>query len=205
MQGKLLLALQNEVGLVIHTKPHLPLTGRKMTATRADHDLERFEKSCLEFLRLYLSMKALVEVDERGAYLSKPKKSAESKQLTREDILKAVLRHHPGKCPEGAVPQGLPQEIRAHASEMNAESLAECYRLDHAVELVSEQKITRLELISMHLCSYRNILELELSDQPELTQRFVLLVNKVFTDLLNRLYGTSGKSPVSIAIIHVYG
>ena len=176
---------------------------KKMTASRADHDLEQFEKNCLEFLRLYLSMKPLVEVDERGVYLSKPKKSVESKQLTKEGIIEAVLRHRPDPktCPEGVVPQGLPEELRAHASEMTAESLTEYYQVDQAVQMVSDKRLTRLELISLHLRSYKNILELELSDQPELNRRFVRIVNKVFTDLLSRLYNTiSGKCPVSIKI-----
>lgn len=170
-----------------------------MTAMDMDKDLEHFEKHCLEFLRVYFSMKTTAELGERGAFLSKPKQSTSGSRLSTEEVIVAVLQHHPGpgRQLEGVVPAGLPQEVRERASEMTAESLAECYNLDRAVKLVEERELTRLELVSMHLRSYRNVLDLELSDQSPLRSRFMCLLNRVFTYLLDRVYIARGdNSPV---------
>ena len=175
-----------------------------MTAS-ADRDLEQFERNCLEFLRSFLSMKTGSVVDEKGAYPSKPKRAVGSNTtvLTREQTIAAVLQHRPRRPPEGVVPPGLPEEVRARASDMNAESLATCYPLDHTEELVSNHTLTRLEVIQMHLCSYRNILELELSDLPDLHSRFVRFFNRVFTELMDRLY--PGRKPAQSPVSEMCG
>ena len=62
------------------------------------------------------------------------------------------------------------------------------YPLDHTEELVSNQTLIKLVVIQMYLCSYRIVLELELSDLPDLHSQLVRPFNRVFTELMDHLY-----------------
>lgn len=174
--------------------------------SQADLNLEQFESNCLNFLRLYLSMKTRSSLGERGAYLSKAKPKAED-ELSSEDIARELLQHYPVEHPAGVVPPGLPEELLANAPDMNAQLLASQYDVDRAVKLVSENKLSRLQVISLHLHSYKNILELELSDIPHLRARFEHLFARVFTELLDSLFPKRGldESVVSDNCVLMWG
>jgi hypothetical protein len=164
-----------------------------------DDDDESFKALCLELLKAYLSLQESAEdlVEERGG--GPPKDKQENKPDANHVGLMGQLSQHQPAQADNIVPDRLPEPLRNHPEDIKPQDIKGLYDIDTGVRQVEQGNLSALDLISLHLRSYRNILEIELGDLQLFRQRILHYLNEVFTETLDRCFNdrTSNNHMVS--------
>lgn len=148
-----------------------------------------FSEFCSQLLKTYLSLSshASGSVEERGGGKIK-REEAESLNPDHKDLAQTLLTHQPNQPEPNRVPQRLPEALRNNREEIKQDDLIRLYDIDTSMEQVEEGHLSTLDLITLHLRSYRNILEVQLSDVSELRHRFINYFSFIFIHLMDRCF-----------------
>lgn len=92
------------------------------------------------------------------------------------------------------VPVELPAELRDNMSQVDLEDLKKLYNIEACAEKLEKKELTTIELIVLHLRSYRNISRYE--DMEALRIRFVGFFGSIFADLIAVCYPNRGERNV---------
>ena len=159
----------------------------------ASHDLyeENLKSQCLQLLSAYLllDIESSVPTQERGGDISK-RKEGEQKESDKnhESIMKQVSEHQiaSGSNIEKLVPEGLPTDLRQNSENIKCDDIRNLYDIDSGVHRVENGDISVLDLVTIHLRSYKNILDIELSDMSVFRGRFIRYFNEIFFEIIDR-------------------
>lgn len=176
-----------------------------MATVPMESEYVHFQDLCLQLLTTYLSLSNQdedysIETQERGGG-SNDKEETKDKTSKNEkkQLMKRLMDHHPNQpqpMVADIVPDHLPDPLRTNAADIHADQISNLYDIDQGVAQVAEGSLSTLDLITLHLRSYRNILDLQLSDIPALRNRFIRFFNGVFTELLDKLFANRQDSSV---------
>lgn len=84
------------------------------------------------------------------------------------------------------VPIELPSELRDSISQVELEDIRRLYNIEAGAQKIENKELTSVELIVLHLRSYRNIAQFE--DTETLRIRFVGFFGSIFADLMAVCY-----------------
>ena len=144
------------------------------------------EEQCMIFLSAYLSATPLpqTQLQERGGGISKQPKPPNQSQ---DQIIAGITSYKPERpLPQGLIPDHLPDVMKSNIHDVNSQQISDMYNIENSLTLVSDGTYSRLDVIHMYLCSFKNILEYELNDHQVLHERFLRYFNRVFTELIDR-------------------
>ena len=106
------------------------------------------------------------------------------------------------RVPYGVVPSSLPQSLRSDPTHVEQGDISRLYDVPGSVQRVQDRDLTQAQLIALHLRSYRNILEYELSDMQQLRRRFLRYFASVFIELVDLCYPDRGNTAlVNLAVL----
>ena len=129
------------------------------------------------------------EIIERGGFLSTL--TGASNSTTNTTIITGLANHKPadlGSDVDAIVPNNLPEEVRSNATDVHGETIAGLYNTEAAVAMTTTRAVARLDMVTIYLRSFRNIMEHDLSDLTHLHKRFQYYFNDILSELLRRLY-----------------
>ena len=98
-------------------------------------------------------------------------------------------------------PNTLPLEIRDNISKVEEEDLRKLYDIDAGVQKIRNNELSTIELVVLHLRSYRNVLKFEISDMETFKSRFVGYFGSILADLMEACYPVSTRGPISVVRI----
>ncbi len=84
------------------------------------------------------------------------------------------------------VPIELPANLKDNISQVELEDLRKLYNIEACAQVIKNEELSRIEVIMLHLRSYRNIAIYE--DVEMLRERFVNFFGSIFADLMNACY-----------------
>lgn len=94
-------------------------------------------------------------------------------------------------------PETLPDKLRDEIPHIVEEDLRNLYSFEAGARKLETKELTTVELIVMHLKSYRNIIKYELSDMEMLRGRFIGFFSSILADLLTEVcYPDKGSEPL---------
>ena len=165
----------------------------------SDQDIYDDDNFCQHFLRDYLSVTATAsDIQERGAFTSRLRGEdlPKEKKVTTAELIAAISSVKPKEAPEGVVPKTLPEHLKVKAQDITAEELSSLYDVHQGMSLVNSGTLSAIELVALHLRSYRNILDYDLVDYEALYERYCRVFSSIFSDLLTQLRGQREVSQV---------
>lgn len=156
----------------------------------ASHDIEEKRKiQCLELLKAFLSLTSPdYQVQEKGGGGAAKQQQEGGNDKDRSELLKKLSEHQVEGKTGNIVPKGLPASLRANAENIQPEDISKLYDIDSGVQRVEKGELSAVDLVTLHLKSYRNILDIELSDMDVFRHRFVRYFNEVFTEVIERCF-----------------
>lgn len=173
-----------------------------------------FHRSCEAFISVFVtSMRgdrsAIANVMAKGLVVSKEEGGVERKEVmessvdaTQDELVRAVDEVDVDRIPNGVVPSSLPQALRSDPTRVEQGDISRLYNVQGGVQRVQDGDLTQAQLIALHLRSYRNILEYELSDVQQLRRRFLRYFASVFIELVDLCYPDRGNTAlVNLAVM----
>lgn len=181
----------------------------------------QFQGSCEAFITAFVSMKvgpdsASSTFSAKGLGMDKLSKSDKSKENTGKasgrgacvessvdpadnQLLRAALDVEAsvdasGCVPNGLVPAGLSPTMRGDLTTLEQGDISRLYDVSSTVAHVSDGSLASTELVTLHLRSFRNIYQYELSDVELLKRRFLRFFARVFMELVDLCYPDRGNS-----------
>lgn len=150
-----------------------------------------FKDLCSQLLESYMflaSREAGNDVRVRGGGGGgKPADTSSStSSLPQQDIAQGLIQHEPTGA--SSVPTHLPEDLRDNPEDITQERLLDLYNIDSAVQDVNTGTLSMIDLITLHLRSYRNILDVQLSDVEGLRVRLYGYFRTVFMRLMERCF-----------------
>lgn len=149
-----------------------------------------FKDLCSQLLESYMflaSREAGNDVRVRGGGGGKPADTSSStSSLPQQDIAQGLIQHEPAGA--SSVPTHLPEDLRDNPEDITQERLLDLYDIDTAVQDVNTGTLSMIDLITLHLRSYRNILDVQLSDVEGLRVRLYGYFRTVFMRLMERCF-----------------
>ena len=125
-----------------------------------------------------------------------------SVDATQDELVRAVDEVDVDRVPNGVVPSSLPQALRSDPTRVEQGDISRLYNVQGGVQRVQDGDLTQAQLIALHLRSYRNILEYELSDVQQLRRRFLRYFASVFIELVDLCYPDRGNTAlVNLAVM----
>lgn len=167
-----------------------------------------FHRNCEAFIGIFVmrgdrSAIATDSVMAKGLVVTKEEGGTEKKEVmessvdaAQDDLIRAVEAVDVDRVPNGVVPSSLPQALRSDPTRVEQGDISRLYDVPGGVQRVQEGDLTPTQLIAMHLRSYRNILEYELSDVQQLRRRFLRYFTSVFVELVDLCYPDRGNTPL---------
>ena len=179
-----------------------------------------FHRNCEAFIGVFVtSMRgdrsAIANVMAKGLVVSKEEGGMERKEVverkevmessvdaTQDELVRAVDEVDVDRVPNGVVPSSLPQSLRSDPTRVEQGDISRLYDVSGGVQRVQDGDLTQAQLIALHLKSYRNILEYELSDVQQLRRRFLRYFASVFIELVDLCYPDRGNTAlVNLAVM----
>lgn len=179
-----------------------------------------FHRNCEAFIGVFVtSMRgdrsAIANVMAKGLVVSKEEGGMERKEVverkevmessvdaTQDELVRAVDEVDVDRVPNGVVPSSLPQALRSDPTRVEQGDISRLYDVPGGVQRVQDGDLTQAQLIALHLKSYRNILEYELSDVQQLRRRFLRYFASVFIELVDLCYPDRGNTAlVNLAVM----
>ena len=167
-----------------------------------------FHHNCEAFIGVFVmrgdrSAIATDSVMAKGLVVSKEEGGTEKKEVmessvdgAQDELIRAVETVDVDRVPNGVVPSSLPQALRSDPTRVEQGDISRLYDVSGGVQRVQEGDLTQAQLIAMHLRSYKNILEYELSDVQQLRRRFLRYFTSVFVELVDLCYPDRGNTPL---------
>lgn len=166
-----------------------------------------FHRNCEDFIHTFVmrgERSALANLMAKGLVVSKEEGGRERKEVMessvdvtskqKEELVRAVESVEVGRVPNGIVPSTLPHELRSDPTRIEQDDISKLYDVPGGVRCVRDGNLTQAELIALHLRSYRNILEYELSDVQQLQRRFLRYFASIFVELVDLCYPDRGNT-----------
>ncbi|XP_064397839.1 uncharacterized protein LOC135344546 [Halichondria panicea] len=91
------------------------------------------------------------------------------------------------------VPTSLPNELRENLSQIQLEDLKKLYDIEAGAIKIESNELTTVEVVMLHLRSYRNIIKYEISDMEAFRTRFVGFFGSILADLVAAFYPNRGE------------
>lgn len=156
---------------------------------------EDFKDFCSQIFETYFKLAQQNENDsdtsiaERGGGGGKTKDDKESSSSSaHQELAQGLLDHQPQEQVTGAVPPYLPEELRDNPEHITQDKLLELYDINLSIDKVESGSLSTIDIISLHLRSYRNILDVQLSDVSGLRDRLYGYFNSIFTRLMEKCF-----------------
>ena len=158
-----------------------------MSDTR-DNDFKEFCSQIFEtYFRLATQNDSDTSITERGGG-GKTKDDKESSSSSTHQELAQGLLDHQAQEPVTPVPPYLPEELRDNPEHITQDKLLELYDINSSVDEVESGSLSTVDIISLHLRSYRNVLDVQLSDVSGLRERLYGYFNSLFTRLMEKCF-----------------
>ena len=174
------------------------------------------QKRCEAFITAFVSMKvgpetASSNVSTKGLGTDKSDKSKENDKASGrgacmessvdvdKQLLKTALEVEAsvdasGCVPNGLIPAGLTPPMRDDLTALERGDISRLYNVQSTVGCVRDGSLTKTEFVSLHLRSFSNIFQYELSDVELLKRRFLRFFAGVFMELVDLCYPDRGDS-----------
>ena len=177
-----------------------------------DQQYLQFQNSCEAIIVAFVNMRVDPEttsnVCQKGLGMSKPVKSKENVKASGgiessvdvEQLLKTAQEVESsldasGRVPNGfIVPPGLTPAMRADITTLKQGDVSHLYNVQSTGECVRDGSLTSTEYVTLHLRSFRNICQVELSDVDQLKRRFLRFFARVFMEVVDLCYPDRGDS-----------
>ena len=101
-------------------------------------------------------------------------------------------------------PTSLPNELRDNLSQIELEDLKKLYDIEAGALKIESNELTTVELVMLHLRSYRNIIKYEISDMEAFRVRFVGFFGSILADVVAAFYPNRGKQSVVSFVACIY-
>ena len=169
-----------------------------------------FHRNCEDFILTFVmrgDRSSLVNVMAKGLVVSKEggrerkevmESSVDVTSKQQDELVRAVeqVQVDRGCVPNGIVPSTLPHALRSDPTRVEQDDISKLYDVPGGVRCVRDGSLTQAELIALHLRSYQNILEYELSDVQQLRRRFLRYFASIFVELVDLCYPDRGNSTI---------
>ncbi|XP_003383428.2 PREDICTED: uncharacterized protein LOC100636900 [Amphimedon queenslandica] len=161
-----------------------------MSDTRDDD----FQDFCSQIFQAYFNLASQIENDsdtciaERGGGGKTKDDKESSASSAHQELAQGLLDHQPQEQLTVAVPPYLPEELRDNPEHITQDKLLELYDINSSVDEVESGSLSTIDIITLHLRSYRNVLDVQLSDVSGLRERLYGYFNSIFTRLMEKCF-----------------
>ena len=129
---------------------------------------------------------------ETGGYAGGAEGENEREDATpSQELVQLIQDVQPSTSGESLVPNALPREVRENICTVKLEQFCAVFRVETALEKVKEGTISRRELMSIYMRSFRNVLYYDLSDLRDhriVFDRILGYCTHVLQDVVESLY-----------------